>query len=181
MFTLIIYIIIAAFGFMMGFLYKRANSTAKLFNPDAKQALRIFIAAFILAIGITFTLSWFTTRALYVTAIPEEANIKYTNLKSVMVFSVNFWFFVLVILANVYSQALKKLEIFPYIFAIAFYILFILKDAYFISDYYIFWQKSMQLIRGDIPDFTQTALTKCFLGFVVTGFNAFMVWWGLRK
>jgi hypothetical protein len=166
---------------MMGFLYKKANSTAKLFNPDAKQALRIFIAVFVLAIGITFALSWFTTRALNSSTIPEEANIKYTNLKSVMVFSINFSFFLLVILSNVYSQALKKLEIFPYIFAIAFYILFILKDAYVISDYYIFWQKSMQLIHGEIPDFTQTALTKCFLGFAVTGFNAFMVWWGLRK
>ncbi len=181
MFTLIIYILIAAIGFIMAFLYKRANTASQFLHPEPKKALRIYLSVFIVAIITTFILSWFTARALVSSPIPEEGNMQYNNLKSVMVFSINISFFLLVLLANLYSQALKRLAPAPYIFAICFYVLFILKDAYFISDYYILWQKSMQLIHGDIPDFTKTAWTKCCLGFGVTAFNAVAVWWGLRK
>lgn len=181
MFTLIIYIITAAIGFIMAYLYKKSVTGSQFLHPEPKRALRWYLTVFVLAILTTFALSFFTARALVSSPIPEENNMQYINLKSVMVFSINISFFLLVLLANLYSQALRKIAIAPYLFAISFYVLFILKDAYFISDYYVLWQKSMQLIHGDIPDFTQTAWTKCLLALGVTAFNAIAIWWGLRK
>lgn len=181
MFTIILFVLLAAIGFMMGVLYKRATTTAPVLNPEPKKLLRVFIWTFGVGIAITFALSYFAPKALNSSPIPEENNIQYNNLKSVMVFAINLFFFALLIMANLYSQALKRFAPLPYILAFFFYALFILEDAYYITDYYMLWQKSMQLIKGDIPDFTGLAWTKCLLALVVTCFNSIMIWWGLRK
>ncbi len=181
MFTLIIYILMVATGFMMGYLYKKANTTSRLLSPKPDKALKIFVAVLVTAVLITFGLSYFTTEVLHSSGLQEVDKIKYNNLKSVMIFAINISFFLLIILSNVYSQSLKKFAAVPYVLAFCFYMLFILKDAYVITDYYLLWQKSLQLIKGDIPEHTQLAWAKCFLGLVVTSFNALMIWWGLRK
>lgn len=181
MFSLITYIIIAAIGFMMGFLYKKTHTASTFFNPEPKKSLRIFSWVFGAAFLSLSILCFLAIRALNTTPIPEEANIDYNNFHSVIFFVLNFSFLVLVVLANAYSQSLKKLAIIPYLLAVGFYAVFILADAYYISDVYLMWQKSMQLIHGEMPDYTENALTKCALGFAVTAFNAAMVWWGLRK
>lgn len=181
MFTSILFVILAAIGFMMGVLYKRAITSAQFLNPEPKRLLRWFLWIFWVGIVITFALSYFVPKALTSSSIPEENNIQYNNLKSLMIFSINLFFFVQVILANLYSQALKKIAPVPYVLAFCFYAVFILKDAYYITDYYMLWQKSMQLIHGEVPDFTSLAWTKCLLALIVTAFNSFMIWWGLRK
>jgi hypothetical protein len=181
MFTLILFIILAAFGFMMGVLYKKAITSAQALNPQPQKLLRIFLWVFGIGVIVTFALSYFAPKVLTSTPIPEENNIHYNNLKSLMIFAINVFFFAQVIVANLYSQALKRLAPFPYVLAFCFYAVFILKDAYYITDYYILWQKSMQLIHGDVPDFTGLAWTKCLLALGVTAFNAVMIWWGVRK
>jgi uncharacterized protein YchJ len=98
-----------------------------------------------------------------------------------MVFTINLSFFLLIVLSNAYSQSLKKLAPVPYILAFAFYCVFILKDAYYITDYYLMWQKTLQLIHEDIESFTRAAWTRCLTAMTVTAFNAGMIWWGLRK
>ena len=45
-FSLIIYIIIAAVGFTMVFLYKQTNTTAQLFKPDPERVKKIFMIIF---------------------------------------------------------------------------------------------------------------------------------------
>jgi len=181
MFSLIIYILIVATGFMMGYLYKETHTTSRLLSPNPDIALKIFVGVFVTAVVITFGLSYFTTKVLHSSGFQEVDKIRYNNLKSVMIFSINIFFFLLIILSNAYSQALKKFAPVPYVLVFSFYLLFILKDAYFITDYYLLWQKSLQLIKGDLPEHTQLAWAKCFLGLVVTSFNALMIWWGLRK
>ncbi|MFN8300249.1 MAG: hypothetical protein U0T75_14190 [Chitinophagales bacterium] len=181
MFSLIIYILTAAVGFMMGYLYKRSFTNAQFFNPDPKKALRLFITMFSLATVLTFTLSWVTTHLLSESTIAEEGNIKYQNTHSVMIFVLNFFFFALVVLANVYSQALKKVAWVPYLLTIGFYAVFILKDTYYVSNYYVTWQQAMHLTVGDISDLIQKAWTKVALGLAVTVFNLGMIWWGFRK
>lgn len=180
-FSLLLFIILLAVGFMMGVLYKRTHTTASLLNPNPHIALKAFIWVFSLAIVITFALSYFTTKALTATEIPEENNMSYENLKSVMVFTINLSFFLLIVISNAYSQSLKKLAPMPYVLAFAFYCIFILKDAYYITDYYLMWQKTLQLIHEDLESFTKAAWTRCFAAMIVTTFNAGMVWWGLRK
>ncbi len=181
MFSLIIYLLIAAIGFMMGFIYKRTHTTAQFFYPDPKKAMRIFLIVFATATIITFGLSWFTTYSLTSTPIPEEGALKFWNTKSILIFSINLSFFLLVVFANAYSQALKKVAFIPYLLALGFYIVFVLADGYYISDYFALWQKSLQLFQGKLDDLHNTARMKCALASLVTAFNAFMIWWGMRK
>ncbi|MFN8287724.1 MAG: hypothetical protein U0V74_13265 [Chitinophagales bacterium] len=181
MFSLIIYILIAAIGFMMGYLYKRSFTNAQFFSPDPKKSLRTFMTVFVLAMLITFALSWVTTHLLASTSIPEEGSIKYQNTHSVMIFVLNFFFFALVVLSNFYSQSLKKMAWMPYVLTIGYYCVFILKDAYYISDYYQVWLRAMHQPEGDMSTIVSTAWEKCTIGGVVTLFNYGMIWWGLRK
>ena len=181
MFSLIIYIIIAAVGFSMVFIYKQTSTSANLLKPDPAKLYRAFMIAFGIATVVTFALSWLTTYELNASNIALEGSIKYQNMKSVMIFAINFSFLVMIILANAHSLALKKLAIAPYLLALGFYILFVLKDAYIIADYFSIWQKSLKMLKGDLPDFHSTAWVKCWLGSLVTVFNIAIVWFGLRK
>lgn len=180
-FSLIIYIIIAAVGFTMVFLYKQTNTTAQILKPDPEKVRKAFMAFFGVATVITFALSWFTTYELQTSSIPLEGSMKYQNYKSVMIFVINFSFLVMIILANAYSLTLKKLAVLPYLLALGFYAVFVLKDAYIISDYFSLWQKSLKLLKGDLPDFHSGAWVKCWLGACVTLFNVLLVWFGLRR
>ncbi|MES2620537.1 MAG: hypothetical protein V4615_06765 [Bacteroidota bacterium] len=181
MFSLIIYILIAAIGFMMGFLYKRSHTTSQFFNPDPKKAMRIFLLVLLAGTLVNLLLSWLATYVLKSAEIPEDGNFKYHDTKSVMVFVINLFFFILVVLANAYSQTVKKVAFVPYLLALTFYMVFVLTDAYYVSDYFAIWQKSLQLFQGNLTDLHNTARIKCSLAFVVTAFNAFMIWGGLRK
>ncbi len=181
MFSLIIYILIAAAGFMMGYIYKKSFTTAEFFNPEPKNALRNFMVVFILAVLVTYGLSWWTLQSLHSYTIPDESSMNYNNTKSIMIFMLNLFFFLLVVFCNLYSQALKKIAWIPYLLSFGFYAVFILKDAYYISSYYVVWQKSLQILKGDLPEFTSLAWIKTALGFLATAFNAGMIWWGLRK
>lgn len=181
MFSLIIYILIAAAGFMMGFLYKRATTNAQFFNPIPKNSLRNFLVLYGIAILVTFVLSWLTEHAMDPGTLRDEVSVKYQNTKSVMIFMLNVFFFLLMIFSNLYSQSLKKVAVIPYLLTFGFYFVFIIKDAYYISAYYTIWQKSMQLLKGDLPDFHSVAWAKTALALAVTFFNAIMMWWGFRK
>jgi hypothetical protein len=181
MFSLIIYILIAAVGFTMVFLYKQTYTAAQVTGPKPETFRKIFTWVFIAATVVTFALSWFTTYELQATNIPLEGSIKYENMKSVMVFVLNFSFLIMIILANAYSLSLKKLAVIPYLLALGFYTAFVLKDAYIISDYFSLWQKSLKMLKGDLPDFHSAAWVKCWMGSAVTVFNAVIIWFGLRK
>ncbi len=181
MFSFIIYILIAAIGFMMGFLYKRSFTTAQFFQVEPKKLLRVFTIVFVVAVVLTFALSWWTMHVLGNITIPDESSMKYKDTKSIMIFLLNLFFLVLMVIANLYSQARKKVALIPYLLVLGFYALFILKDAYYISDYFSMWQKSLQLLKGDLPDFHSTGWMKSGLALIVTSFNAVMIWWGLRK
>ncbi len=181
MFSFIIYILIAAIGFMMGYLYHKSNTTAQFFKFDPNKALRVFITIFVIAVAVTYFLSWLTMHTLASTQIPDESSMQYQNTKSVMIFLLNLFFLVLMVAANVYSQSVKKISPVPYLLAFGFYVLFVIKDAYYISDYFQVWKQSLNIIQGDIPDLHSKGLMKTVLAFVVTAFNAFMIWWGMRK
>ncbi|MCW5909349.1 MAG: hypothetical protein KIS94_15900 [Chitinophagales bacterium] len=181
MFSVILFIILAAVGFMMGFLYKKVFTTSKLLNPEPAKTLKIFVWFFATALVVSLALSYFTSQALGASEIAEEADMRYQNLESTLTFTIHVFYFLMIVLANAYSQSLKKFAPLPYILALGFYALFILADAYYITDAYILWQKSMQLIRNDVPDYTGAAWSKCFMALLVTAFNSLMIWWGLRK
>lgn len=181
MFSFIIYILIAAIGFMMGYLYHQSNTSAQFFKFDPNKALRVFIILFGLAVAVTYFLSWLTMHSLVSTQIPDESSMQYQNTKSVMIFLLNLFFLVLVVAANVYSQSVKQIAPVPYFLAFGFYVLFVIKDAYYISDYFQVWQQSLNLIQGELPDLHNKGLMKTVLAFGVTAFNAFMIWWGMRK
>jgi len=181
MFSIIIYILVAAIGFMMGYLYKKSFTTAQFFQVEPNKLLRVFTIVFLIAVVLTFALSWWTMHVLSNTNIPDESSMRYKDTKSVMIFLMNLFFLVLMIIANLYSQALKKIAIIPYLLVFGFYVLFVMKDAYYISDYFSMWQKSLQLLKGDLPDLHSNGWMKTCLALIVTSFNALMVWWGLRK
>ncbi len=181
MFSLIIYFLVAAIGFMMGYLYKKSYTNAQFFDVDSQKLLRIFLIVFLLAIVSTFAFSWLTMHVLDNTSIPDESSMKYQDRKSIMIFLLNLFFLALMIISNLYSQAQKKVALIPYLLVFSFYVLFVLKDAYYISDYFSMWQKSLQLLKGDLPDFHSTAWMKSTFAFTVTAFNALMIWWGLKK
>jgi formate-dependent nitrite reductase membrane component NrfD len=107
MFSLIIYLLIAAVGFMMAVLYKRTESTAAFFNPDPNRLLKSFTILFVVSLLLTFLASFFTMRALTHSQIPEEGNMQYNSMKELMYFVLNFFFLVLMINVNLYSQARK--------------------------------------------------------------------------
>ena len=181
MFSLIIYILVASIGFMMGYLYKKSFTTAQFFQVEPKKLLRVFTIVFLVAIVLTLALSWWTMHVLGNTSIPDESSMRYQDTKSIMVFLMNLSFLVLMIIANLYSQALKKIAILPYLLVFGFYVMFVMNDVYYLSDYFSMWQKSLLLLKGDLPDFRSTGWMKSCLACVVTSFNAAMIWWGLRK
>ena len=181
MFSLIIYLIIAAIGFTMVYLYKGTNTSARIFKPDPKKVLKSFMIAFGVASIITFALSYYTEYQLSSSNIPDESSMKFQNARSVLFFCLNLSFFIWMVLANAYSMSLKKLALLPYFLTILFYTTFILLDAYHISNYFLIWQNSLKLLKGDLPDFHSTGWVKCGLGFLVTAFNAGMIWLGTRK
>jgi hypothetical protein len=115
------------------------------------------------------------------TKIPDESSLKFQDTKSVMIFFLNLFFFALIILSNLHSQTLKKISVLPYIVSLAFYVGFVLNDAYYISDYFILWKKSLKLLKGDFEAFHLINWMKSLFALIVTAFNAGMIWWGLRK
>jgi hypothetical protein len=166
----------------MGYLYRQTKTSAQFFKPDPKNAMRLFLFVFITATLVILVLSHLATYELTSSDIASENSEKYKNVKSVMIFLINLFFFVLVMMCNAYSLSLKKLAIVPYLLTIGFYFIFTMKDAYFISDYYVFWQKSLALLKGqETPDFHRTGWVKSLLGTAVTLFNAVVTWWGVRK
>jgi predicted signal transduction protein with EAL and GGDEF domain len=182
MFSVIIFILIAALGFIMSYLYRQTTTSAHFFKPDPRNAMKLFLVVFVTATLLILALSHLATYELTASNLAAENSEKYQNVKSVMIFMINLFFFLLVMLCDAYSLALKKLAIIPYLLTIGFYVLFTVKDAYFISDYYVFWQKSLELLKGqDLPDFHKTGWVKSLLGTAVTLFNAIVIWWGLRK
>jgi hypothetical protein len=166
---------------MMAFIYKRSHTSSSFFNPDPRKARRIFMILFAVATLVTLALSVFAPYSLHSTNIPEESMLKFHSTKSIMIFMINLFFFLLVVFSNAYSQALKKVALVPYLLAFGFYALFILADAYYIADYFSLWQKSLQLFQGNLADYQNTGWIKCGLAFAVTAFNAAVIWWGLRK
>ncbi|HWB64849.1 MAG TPA: hypothetical protein VG603_15135 [Chitinophagales bacterium] len=181
MFSLIIYILTVAVGFMMGFVYTQSTTSAGFLKPNPQRTLKLFLWFFAASVAITFTLSFFATYELHAGNAVLDSSMKFHNLKSIMLFVVNISLFALVVIANAYSLARKKLAIIPYLLIAAFYCLFILKDAYYMSDYFILWEKSLKLFKGELPDFHSTGWMKCWLGASVILFNALMVWWGMRQ
>ena len=171
----------AAVGFTMVFLFRQTYTSAQILKPDPEKVKKVFMIVFGSAVVITFVLSWFTTYTLQTSDIPLERSMRYQNIKSVMILVLNFSFLVMVVLANTYSLSLKKLAIVPYLLIIGFYTLFVLKDAYIISDYFSLWQKSLKILKGDLPDFHSAAWVKCAMGTGVTLFNVALIWLGLRK
>lgn len=185
MFTSIIFILTAAIGFMMGFLYRKSYTTAQFFNLSEQKLLRTFTFFFFTAVISTYLLSWFTLRELS-TGSTDEPSVKFMQLrfedmKSVMMLALHFFFLLLIAIANVYSQSRKKIAVAPYLLTLGFFSLFILKDAYFISDNFMGWLKSFQFSQEDLPDFKSIGWIKIFFATAVTVFNAIMIWWGLRK
>jgi hypothetical protein len=166
---------------MMGVVYRQTNTSADIFKPEPKTVMKIFTIVYCSALVITFGLSWYTGRQLNATNVPADNAVKFQNVKSIMVFVMNVSFFALVLLSNAYSLALKKLAPVPYLLTIAFFGIFVIKDSYYLTDYYMLWQRSLQLFKGDLPDFHSNGWIKCWLGAAVTAFNAIMVWWGMRK
>jgi anaerobic C4-dicarboxylate transporter len=167
---------------MMGYLYRKSYTTAQFFQVEPRRLLKIFLWVFGIAIVSTYAFSWLTVHALHDTTIPDDSSMKFKDSKSIMEFLLNFFFFALIVLANLYSQALKKIAWIPYLLALGFYAMFIIKDAYYISPYFDSWQQALKLLKEDLnDDFHSEAWIKNLLGLVVTAFNAFMIWWGLRK
>jgi hypothetical protein len=183
MFSFIIYILIAALGFIMAFVFRQTNTTASVLKPDPKKLMKLFFLVFSVATIVTFTLSWFTTYELGTSNITDVSQMKFNDMKSIMWFVMNLSFFIMIVLANTYSLSLKKVALLPYFLAIVFYAGFVLKDSYIISNYLELWQHSVKLLKGTLPDFRShnTAWVKCGLGSIVTLFNVGMIWWGLRK
>ncbi len=184
MFSLIIYLLITAIGFMMAFLYKQAYTTSRLFNPEPRKLCKIFLSAFAGAVVVTIGLSGWTLHVLNSSPVLEMGKVEFHNARQVLFFSLNFFFLVLMVLSNLYSQAQKKISLITYLLTFIFYTLTVVLDSFWISEKYIVWQGMVMkaaVSEIDIPDFHSTGLMKCGLAFLVTVFNAIIIWWGLRK
>lgn len=181
LFSLTIYLLIVAIGFMMGYLFKHTHTSARFFSPHPNTTLRLYILTLITAITTLYALSYFTSFSLTPVTIPEDNLLRYERNKSIMIFALNFFFLMLVVLSNIYSQASHKLILIPYLLTAAFYCLFVLKDVYHVSGYYLLWMESLKMLNGDAPPFSTTGWIKCLLGVTVTALNALIVWWSLKK
>jgi hypothetical protein len=137
----------------------------------------------VIAVLLTLALSLLSANQLDTSQIPLESRIKYDGVKSIMVFVLNLSFFILIVLANIYSLSLKRVAIVPYLLVIAFYSGFVLADSYVITNYFELWQHSLRFFQGNLPDFHShdKAWVKCGLGTTVILLNTGMIWWGLRK
>ncbi|MDB5283605.1 MAG: hypothetical protein JWO06_2680, partial [Bacteroidota bacterium] len=82
LFSLIIYIIIAAIGFTMVFLYRGTKTTAQIFKPDPNRVKKLFMIVLATATVVTLVLSYLTEYQLKSTAIPDESSMKFQDFKS---------------------------------------------------------------------------------------------------
>lgn len=165
----------------MGFLYKKSFTTSQFLTIDPKKVLRVYGIVLLIAAVSTFFLSWYTTHVLANSEIPDDSSMRYHDTKSIMIFFINLFFMALMVFANLYSQTAKKIAPLPYLLTWGFYSVFVLLDAYYISDHFSFWQQSLHLLKGELPEGHTTGWMKTGLAFIVTSFNAVMIWWGLRK
>jgi hypothetical protein len=179
LFSLTIYILSAAIGFMMGFLYKNAKSNNLVVNPDPAKTYRLFLNVFVIGVVALGALSYFTVRALKPAAIAEDSAIKFRDIKQVLIFFLTLFFMGLTIIANYHALSIKRVRPLPYLLIVCFYAVFILIDVHYISPHFADWQYTNHLLTGDMPDYRATGWIKCGLGFAVTAFNAFMMWWAI--
>jgi len=181
LFSITIYFLISAIGFMMGYLYKKSYTNAQFFQIEPQKVLKIFWIVFGMAMAATLLLSWLTMSVLNDPVAPDIRSLKFQDTKSIMIFFLNVFFFALIILSNLYSLTLKKISVLPYLLSLVFYIGFVLNDAYYISNYFILWKKSLKIFMGDFEALQLINWMKSFFALLVTLFNIVMIWWGLKK
>ena len=146
LFSLTLYILIAAIGLIMGLSNKQAIANLQVIKPNPPKVFRLFLILFAAGIVITLTLSYFATNSLTSADIPDEGSMKFENFKSVMLFMQNLFFLALIVIANIYSLARKGVSPVPYLLTIAFYTFFVLMDAHYLSDYFVIWKKIAPVI-----------------------------------
>ena len=183
MLSFTIYLIIAAVGFMMTYLYKKSNTYAQFFNPNPKSSMRIFLGVFVTALLSSFGLSFYSLYVLKSNHIALDASISYNYLQSTLEVIINLSFLLLIFLCNIHTLSAKKLAWVSYLLAFSYYAIFIIKVGYFVTPYYLQWHAQNHLQETITDEQTEViaAWLKVALGFAVTAANAFMAWWALKK
>jgi uncharacterized protein YacL len=181
MFSFIIFSVAIAIGVWMGYFNKKAFTNSDFFKLNPKKVLRNYMITFVVAVTVSFILSYIAQHMLTSGPIPEDNLIKYKDYKSIFTFSIYFFFIPLLIFANTQSLVSGKVAWVLYLLTFLFAALFIAKDSFILLDHVLRWMKfnHMQTDREYIS--TTLASSKAIIVAMVVAFNAAMMWWGMRK
>lgn len=181
MLTFVLFILTAAIGFMMAFLYKNAQTTLQALSPKPHASFRIFIWVFVGGIGLVYGMGWYALHLLRTNPIAEDAKLQFNNWYEMHTLLLPLLFFVLTLLSNAYSQSQKKLVWPPYLLTFLFYAILLVRDVYVLSSYYNYWLSTNGLVDENIDPASSSLWVKLVSCFCVTAFNAGVIWWGLKK
>lgn len=181
MLTITLFILTAALGFMMAYLYKHAYTTLQTLSPSPYFSFRIFIGLYTTGIVLLYGIGWYAANQLYNSRVPEEAKITFHTWYEVHTLLLPLIYLVLVLLSNAYSQSHKKLEWLPYLFSFLFFAVFHIRDHKSVLGYLVKWQQNLGMIQALPETFDFMFWLKLALCFITTAFNALIVWWGLKK
>ncbi len=181
MFSFIIFSVAIAIGIWMGYFNKKAFTNSDFFKLDPSKVLRNYTITFVVAVIVSFILSYIAQNMLTNGPIPEDNLIKYKEFKSLFTFSIYFFFIPLLVFANTQSLVSGRVAWVLYLFTFLFAALFIAKDSFILLDQVFRWMKFNHMQTDKDYVSTTLASSKAVIVAFVIAFNAAMMWWSMRK
>ncbi len=180
-FSAILFVFMGAIGIIMATIYKNVQTAEGFMRLPSERILRIFLVVFVLTVLGGLFSAWMAQNSFTSSPIPEQNLIRFRNYKSMMIFTGNLGFFLMLIHANFYSFSQKKVMWIPYALACGAFVLLCMKDSLFLEPYLDLYRSKVLHEAVDASGEISRMWTKIVMGVSITLTNALAVAWGIRK
>ncbi|MBX2904307.1 MAG: hypothetical protein KF872_12235 [Chitinophagales bacterium] len=170
-----------AIGIWMGYFTRNASTTMEFFRWSEKRVMRVWLYLFIGGMLLTYALSQGTVFQLNNPLIPEDSADHFRDWRSMFEFSLAFFFLPLLVLANIYSLATKRINFFLYGFTFLYAAIFSYKNLQNLNEFFYRWESHFGLWKGEFPINTSAVWFHVAVYAFLCIFNLVFIWWGLRK
>lgn len=168
-------------GVMMSYFAKYAYTTMDFFKWNEKKIIKIWLILFVLGIVLTFAFSQGAIFQLSQTEIPEASAGYFQDWRSMLEFSLGFFFLPLLLLVDIHTLVRKRISIVLYLFTFLFAAIFTYKNMHTLTNFFLEWESRFGLLKeGELSDMPKLWVHISAYAFL-TFFNAMLMWWGSRK
>ncbi len=167
---------------MMGTVYKRSFSNVEMLRISPHKLGRVYAVIVALSAIVCAYLSYravaaFTTQD----AMPEDKALFFQDNQSMLVYFLNLGFILMLVFSNLHSFAAKKISWIFYLLTFGIYAAFAVIDNFFLQDTFFHFKKMNQLWQGEFSFANIMGYFNLIASAGLTAFNAYMVYWGLKK